>query len=66
MQGRLTVSYLAYSQTYGYDGTFHDAQRARYDFEVNSNQNGGVGGAWTNHQRHRETRIEMRFSGRNS
>ncbi len=63
LQGQLLVQYLAYSQTYGYYGTFYDAARTRYDFEVISNQNGGVGGAWINGARHRESHIEMRYSG---
>ena len=65
LQGQLLVEYLAYSQTYGYYGTLFDAGGTRYDFEVISNQNGGVGGAWINGARHRESRIEMRYSGNN-
>lgn len=64
MQGGLQVKYLAYSQSYGYYGVFFDGAGNRYDFEVISNQNGGVGGAWMNHARHRETHIEMRYSGK--
>lgn len=65
LRGQLLVEYLAYSQTYGYYGTMFDAGGTRYDFEVISNQNGGVGGAWVNGARHRESRIEMRYSGHN-
>lgn len=65
LQGQLLVEYLAYSQTYGYYGTLFDASGTRYDFEVISNQNGGVGGAWVNGARHRESRIEMRYVGNN-
>ena len=63
LQGQLLVQYLSYSQTYGYYGTLFDASGTRYDFEVISNQNGGVGGAWVNHMRHRASQIEMRYSG---
>lgn len=63
LSGQLLVQYLAYSQTYGYYGTLFDTSGTRYDFEVISNQNGGVGGAWMNGARHRESRIEMRYSG---
>ena len=65
LQGQLLVQYLAYSQTYGYYGTFYDAGGTRYDFEVITNQQGGVGGAWVNGARHRENRIQMQYSGNN-
>ena len=64
MSGRLLVQYLTYSDTYSYNGTFYTSDGTRYDFEVISNQNGGVGGAWVNGARHREAHIEMRYSGR--
>lgn len=63
LQGQLLVQYLTYSRTYGYYGTFFDGGGTRFDFEVISNQNGGVGGAWVNGARHRESRIEMRYAG---
>lgn len=65
MSGQLAVQYLTYSDTYSYNGTFFTADGTRYDFEVISNQNGGVGGGWVNGARHREARIEMRYFGRN-
>ncbi|WP_299846234.1 hypothetical protein [uncultured Roseovarius sp.] len=65
LQGQVLVQYLTYSQTYGYYGTLYDAGGTRYDFEVISNQNGGVGGAWVNGARHRGSKIEMRYQGNN-
>ena len=55
-----TIGQILY---YSDHGTFFDGGGTRFDFEVISNQNGGVGGAWVNGARHRESRIEMRYAG---
>ncbi len=64
MEGGLKVEYWPRSDTYQHHAVFFDAYRNRYDVEVVSNQNGGVGGAWQNGMRHREMRIEMRYQGK--
>jgi len=50
---------LPYSQTNRIYGQFHDAQRNLMEFEVITNQPGGVGGMWFNNARHRETHITL-------
>ncbi|MEM7057184.1 MAG: hypothetical protein AAF557_06325 [Pseudomonadota bacterium] len=62
--GQLRVDYLSRHSTYAYRGVFYDAGRNRYDFEVITNQSKGVGGAWKNGMRHRESRIDFQISGK--
>lgn len=64
MEGGLKVDYWPRSDTYQHHAVFFDAYGNRYDVEVVSNQNGGVGGAWQNGARHREMHIEMRYFGK--
>lgn len=64
MEGGLQVDYWPHSDTYQHHAVFFDANGNRYDVEVVSNQNGGVGGAWLNGARHREMQIEMRYHGK--
>ena len=64
MEGGLKVEYWPLSDTYQHHAVFFDANGNRYDVEVVSNQNGGVGGAWQNGARHREMHIEMRYQGK--
>lgn len=63
LTGHFKVDYWPRSGTYSHTGVFEDRQGNRYDLEVISNQNGGVGSVWRNRERHRESRIEMRYSG---
>lgn len=62
--GQLIVNFWPRSETYAYHGTFFDKARNRYDFEVVTNQARGVGGAWRNGMRHRESRINFQVSGK--
>ena len=62
--GQLTVNYWPRSETYAYHGVFFDRARNRYDFEVITNKATGVGGAWKNGARHRESRINFQISGK--
>lgn len=64
LQGVFKVDYYPRSNTYNHHAVFRDQAGNRYDIEVISNQNGGVGGAWQNGARHREMKIEMRYSGK--
>ncbi|WP_298838707.1 hypothetical protein [uncultured Roseobacter sp.] len=63
LEGVFKVDYYPRSDTYNHHAVFRDQAGNRYDIEVISNQNGGVGGAWQNGARHREMKIEMRYSG---
>jgi len=62
--GKLTVNYWPRSETYAYHGTFFDRAKNRYDFEVVTNKAHGVGGAWKNGMRHRESRIKFQMNGK--
>ena len=59
IRGIVQVERLPYSQTNRIYGQFHDPQRNLMEFEVVTNQPGGVGGMWFNNARHRETHITL-------
>ncbi len=59
IRGVVQVERLPYSQTNRIYGQFHDAQRNLMEFEVITDQPGGVGGMWFNNARHRETHITL-------
>ena len=59
IRGIVQVERLPYSQTNRIYGRFHDERRNLMEFEVITNQPGGVGGMWFNNARHRETHITL-------
>lgn len=62
MEGVLNRVWQARSEIWSYEGVFAGADGARYDFEVMTNGASGVGGAWVNHARHRESHIRLDLS----
>lgn len=62
LDGALTRTWLITSQTWSYTGAFVGSDRNRYEFEVNMNAASGTGGAWRNHQRHREAHIRLNLT----
>jgi hypothetical protein len=61
IRGVMQVEWLAYSQTHRVYGQFRDPPGNLIEFEVITNQPGGVGGMWFNNARHREVHIELVF-----
>jgi hypothetical protein len=59
IQGVVQVEWLPYSQTHRIYGQFRDPPGNLIEFEVITNQPGGVGGMWFNNARHREIHIEL-------
>jgi hypothetical protein len=59
IRGVVEIEWLPYSQTNRIYGQFRDPPGNLMEFEVITNQPGGVGGMWFNHARHRETHIEL-------
>ena len=55
------IEWLAYSKTHRVYGQFRDPSGNLIEFEVITNQPGGVGGMWFNNARHREVHIELVF-----
>lgn len=63
LNGVLSRTWYPRTSVWSYSGAFSGADGARYDFEVNTNRQSGVGGAWRNHARHRETHIRLDLTG---
>jgi hypothetical protein len=59
IRGVVEIESLPYSQTNRIYGQFRDPPGNLIEFEVITNQPGGVGGMWFNHARHREIHIEL-------
>lgn len=59
IRGVMQVEWLPYSQTHRIYGQFRDPAGTLIEFEVLTNQPGGVGGMWFNNARHREIHIEL-------
>ncbi|MEO0359860.1 MAG: hypothetical protein AAF322_02065 [Pseudomonadota bacterium] len=59
LEGVMRRTWLPRAEVWSYTGAFAGSDGARYDFEVNTNRASGVGGAWRNHARHRESRIRI-------
>ena len=59
IRGVMQIEWLPYSQTHRIYGQFHDPQGNLIEFEVITNQPGGVGGMWFNNARHREIHIRL-------
>jgi len=59
IRGVMQVEWLPYSQTHRIYGQFRDPPGNLIEFEVITNQPGGVGGMWFNNARHREIHIEL-------
>ena len=59
--GVMQIERLLYYDTNRIYGQFWDSYGNRAEFEVLTNQPGGVGGLWLNHARHREPRIQLQF-----
>ena len=55
----MQVERLRIRKPIGIYGQFHDPQRNLIEFEIITNQPGGVGGMWFNNARHRETHIKL-------
>lgn len=62
MEGVLNRVWQTRSEIWSYEGAFAGADGARYDFEVMTNGASGVGGAWVNHARHRESHVRLDLS----
>jgi hypothetical protein len=60
-RGFLRIERLLYDDTHRIYGHFQDSYGNLAEFEVLTNQPGGVGGLWLNHARHRETRIQLQL-----
>jgi hypothetical protein len=60
-RGVMQIERLLYYDTHRISGQFRDAYGNLAEFEVLTNQPGGVGGLWLNHARHRETRIQLQL-----
>lgn len=66
-RGAMHVERLLYYDTYRISGQFRDSHGNLAEFEVLTNQPGGVGGLWFNPARHREIRIQLQcFNGGSS
>ena len=61
VRGVMRIEWLPYSGVYRISGQFHDPARNLIEFEVDTNQPGGVGGMWFNNARHREARIHLQM-----
>jgi hypothetical protein len=59
IRGVMQIEWLPYSQTHRIYGRFSDPPGNLIEFEVITNQPGGVGGMWFNNARHREIHIEL-------
>ena len=59
IRGVTQIEWLPYSQTHRIYGRFFDPSNNLIEFEVLTNQPGGVGGMWFNNARHREIHIEL-------
>jgi hypothetical protein len=59
IRGVMQIEWLPYSQTHRIYGQFRDPPGNLIEFEVITNQPGGVGGMWFNNARHREIHIEL-------
>jgi len=60
LTGEYRKEYWSHYDTYRHAGTFTDPRGNRYDFAVFTASDQGVGGAWMNHMKHRETRVFFR------
>jgi hypothetical protein len=60
-RGVMQIERLLYYDTHRIYGQFRDSYGNLAEFEVLTNQPGGVGGLWLNHARHRETRIQLQL-----
>jgi hypothetical protein len=60
-RGVMQIERLLYYDTNRIYGQFQDSYGNQAEFEVLTNQPGGVGGLWLNHARHRETRIQLQL-----
>lgn len=60
-RGVMQIERLLYYDTNRIYGQFQDSLGNLAEFEVLTNQPGGVGGLWLNHARHRETRIQLQL-----
>jgi hypothetical protein len=61
IQGMLQIERWNYYDTHRIYGQFVDSGSTLIEFEVMTNQPGGVGGMWFNHARHREIHIELQL-----
>ncbi len=59
LTGVLTIERWTHYDTHRIYGVFQDPTGNVYEIEVMTNQPGGVGSAWMNGMRHRETYIEL-------
>jgi len=59
IRGVMQIEWLPYSQTHRIYGRFFDQSNTLIEFEVLTNQPGGVGGMWFNNARHREIHIDL-------
>ena len=57
----MRVERLMYYDTHRIYGQFRDQRGNLIEFEILTNQPGGVGGMWVNNARHREVRIQLQM-----
>lgn len=60
LSGQYQKEFWRHHNTYRHAGVFLDTKGNRYDFEVFSGSDEGVGGAWMNHMKHRYTQIDFK------
>ena len=61
VRGVMQVERLMYYDTHRIYGQFRDQSGNLIEFEILTNQPGGVGGMWFNNARHREVRIQLQM-----
>jgi len=59
--GVLSVTRVMTARAWEIRGVFTDPARQRYDFEVLTPYDGGTGGLWVNHMRHREQHVHVQL-----